>query len=1263
MTLFYDIDKYKSAMAKLRDRENNGKVELSEEGSDFNGDVNSERFIRKRPRRVISYNEDEDGEEEYEENHEARPGAKSRKSEQDDELASMSDDDNFKDEDEEEYVEDDDDDEPPKRNTRRRKTQALSDGSNFSDTESDASDEYLEKLNDRQFVEDDEGDDSYNYGGVKRRNLRLSGLRGLRSASTETRRRGRPRKVVEESSAKSESEEDTIQREIEDLYDSSPRDVPVKQKLRERSSRVDYTIPPPINNDAQQGSNAPTVPSPARSRARKPNMKSEYRKLLFPTVGPFGGSDVISLFGSNMPINLPFAKSSDPSIPAIGQNLSDSESSDEEVSPVNGEPTISKKSGSGLDSMSNTKLTTGGSSDKNNNKSSLSDTDPLKVDMNIDFSAVGGLDEYINQLKEMVALPLLYTEIYQKFNIVPPRGVLFHGPPGTGKTLMARALAASCSTSERKITFFMRKGADCLSKWVGEAERQLRLLFEEAKHQQPSIIFFDEIDGLAPVRSSKQEQIHASIVSTLLALMDGMDNRGQVIVIGATNRPDTVDPALRRPGRFDREFYFPLPNLKARYEILKIHTSKWEPPLRDDFMKKVSELTKGYGGADLRALCTEAALNSIQRKYPQIYTAKDKLQVDPSKITVTARDFMQALEKVVPSSARSSSSGSAPLPDNIRPLLQSTFDYAKNKLNELFPGTIEANKTKHTSLEDALYVDPSIKDADGGFSRQEFLKTLESSRICKPRMLVHGDKGCGQQYLSSALLNYMEGFQIQSLDMGSLFGESSKTPEMCVVQSFIEAKRYQPSIIFIPSIDVWFDVVPYSAKATLISLLRTLKSDEKVFLLGISETPVEELNSEIYDLFCNYNKDLNSLVALTKPSREEKIAYFGILKKSLLMKPFEYLNDLENRPKRKLKQLKVVPAPKNENMEVPARKKWKQIEHEDTKLKNVLKLKLAGLMDLFKARYKRFRKPIIDENFLYHLFDPTILDNPLNNYEVLYERSDDPERKDMIKDLSTGRLYYNMDLDIIEERLWNGFYSEPKQFLKDIKMILKDSITSGDRERILKANEMLTNAQFGIDEFSTPEFLEACKQLRVRESERNLKILENNKKLEQDFKNKQRENIEKLTNGDNNNLHNESIVSRNDEPTEIGDGSTTVNNNFIGGPEEINNEGNDFSAPNKNEGNPAPGRNNNGSEDSLNSESEGGTQIDQDSEKELILGDRVDEFFGHILPEATSNYDVDGLESCMAVLMDIVWKDRRTWDKRHTVNNLINHAEKWSRVH
>ena len=251
--------------------------------------------------------------------------------------------------------------------------------------------------------------------------------------------------------------------------------------------------------------------------------------------------------------------------------------------------------------------------------------------------------------------------------------MLFHGPPGTGKTLLARALAASCRTGGRQISFFMRKGADCLSKWVGEAERQLRLLFEEARNSQPSIIFFDEIDGLAPVRSSKQDQIHASIVSTLLALMDGMDGRGQVVVIGATNRPDAVDPALRRPGRFDREFYFALPGLEAREKILSIMTKKWEGWGAGDEdnetevkerIKGLAKLTKGYGGADLRvqrhlllslfdahdfllyekALCTEATLNAIQRRYPQVYKCNDRLLLKPETISVGLRDFMISIK-------------------------------------------------------------------------------------------------------------------------------------------------------------------------------------------------------------------------------------------------------------------------------------------------------------------------------------------------------------------------------------------------------------------------------------------------------------------------------------------------------------------------------------------------------------------------------------------------------------------------------------------
>ena len=271
---------------------------------------------------------------------------------------------------------------------------------------------------------------------------------------------------------------------------------------------------------------------------------------------------------------------------------------------------------------------------------------------------------------------------------------------GTGKTLLARALASSVSSHGRKVTFYMRKGADALSKWVGEAERQLRLLFEEARKTQPSIIFFDEIDGLAPVRSSKQEQIHASIVSTLLALMDGMDGRGQVIVIGATNRPDSIDPALRRPGRFDREFYFPLPNTEARRAILDIHTKGWEPPVPASLKDELADLTKGYGGADLRALCTEAALNAVQRRYPQIYKSNEKLQIKPETINITAKDFMISVKKMIPSSERSASSGAAPLPKSIEPLLRQPLADIKNLLAEVLP-----QKKRLTALEEAEFED------------------------------------------------------------------------------------------------------------------------------------------------------------------------------------------------------------------------------------------------------------------------------------------------------------------------------------------------------------------------------------------------------------------------------------------------------------------------------------------------------------------------------------------------------------------------------
>lgn len=290
--------------------------------------------------------------------------------------------------------------------------------------------------------------------------------------------------------------------------------------------------------------------------------------------------------------------------------------------------------------------------DQGPDAATLGDITPLQVDPSTTFASVGGLAQHILTLREMVLIPLLYPNLVQQLHLRTPRGVLFIGPPGTGKTLMARALAneGTMSNNGIKITFFMRKGADILSKWVGESEKQLRLLFDEAKRRQPSIVFFDEIDGLAPVRHSKQEQSHAALVSTLLALMDGMDDRGQVVVLGATNRPDTIDPALRRPGRFDRELRFPLPDEPARRRIAAIHMGGECPSDALEYLVRNSE---GWSGADIQAACTEAKLVALRRSLPQIYVTSQRLQVDPLTVRITAEDYEIAVARLIPSVQRS----------------------------------------------------------------------------------------------------------------------------------------------------------------------------------------------------------------------------------------------------------------------------------------------------------------------------------------------------------------------------------------------------------------------------------------------------------------------------------------------------------------------------------------------------------------------------------------------------------------------------------
>jgi SpoVK/Ycf46/Vps4 family AAA+-type ATPase len=206
--------------------------------------------------------------------------------------------------------------------------------------------------------------------------------------------------------------------------------------------------------------------------------------------------------------------------------------------------------------------------------------------------------------------------------------ILLCGPPGTGKTLVARALACVASKASQKVNFDMRKGAGVLSKWVGEAERQLKLFFEASQKNQLSIIFFDEIYGLAPVRSSKQEQIHNSIVSTLLVLLDGLASRGQVVLVGATNRIEVMDGALRKPSCFDHEFYFPLPGSEARAEKLDIHTKKWKDPPPRKLKMELAASCVGYCGADLKALCTEAAIRVFRKTHSQVYASDAKFSYE-----------------------------------------------------------------------------------------------------------------------------------------------------------------------------------------------------------------------------------------------------------------------------------------------------------------------------------------------------------------------------------------------------------------------------------------------------------------------------------------------------------------------------------------------------------------------------------------------------------------------------------------------------------
>ena len=265
----------------------------------------------------------------------------------------------------------------------------------------------------------------------------------------------------------------------------------------------------------------------------------------------------------------------------------------------------------------------------------------------ITYEDIGGFRDEVARVREMIELPLRHPELFKRLGVEAPKGVLLHGPPGTGKTLLAKAVA-----NETNANFYTIGGPEIMSKYHGESEERLRNVFQQAEKNAPSIIFIDEIDSIAPKRDEVSGEVERRIVAQLLSLMDGMSSRGKVVVIGATNRINAIDPALRRPGRFDREIELGVPDRNGRLEILQIH-SRGMPLAKDVNLQKLADISHGFVGADLQSLSKEAAMRALRRILPEIDLASESIPADTlKKIIVTMQDFTDVIKEMEPSAMR-----------------------------------------------------------------------------------------------------------------------------------------------------------------------------------------------------------------------------------------------------------------------------------------------------------------------------------------------------------------------------------------------------------------------------------------------------------------------------------------------------------------------------------------------------------------------------------------------------------------------------------